>query len=135
MSLRSIESLTQSKASVLAVVCLAMTAVISGCASLGGGSGKTFVGTWDIVGESPAGPFEQALVITSDMTGTIASQGADTLEISNVTSERNSVSFEVVFNIQGRQIPAKFEGTISGDSLSGKYSTEFGDATLTGTRR
>ena len=135
MSLRSIESLSRSKASVLVVVCLAMTALISGCATMGGGSANPFVGTWDIVGESPAGSFEQALVITSDLTGTIESEDADTLDISNVATEGNSATFDVVFDIQGQQLPAKFVGTIDGDSLSGEYITDFGNATLTGTRR
>lgn len=135
MSLRSIGSLTQSKASVLVVVCLAMTALISGCASLGGGSANPFVGTWDVVVDSPMGTSENTLIIASDMTGTIESQDAPTLEISNVASEGNSVSYDVVFDIQGQQLAAKFEGTIDGDSLSGEYITDFGNASVTGTRQ
>lgn len=133
MSLRSIGSLTQSKASLI-VVCLAMTALISGCASLGGGS-DPFVGTWDVVVDSPMGTTENTLIIASDMTGTIESQDAPTLEISNVASDGNSVSYDVVFDIQGQQLAAKFEGTIDGDSLSGEYITDFGNASVTGTRQ
>ncbi len=134
MGLRSVESLTQSKASVLVVVCLAMTAIISGCTTLGGGS-DPFVGTWDVVVDSPMGTSEHTLLIASDMTGTIESQDADTLEVSNVASEGNSASYDVVFDIQGQQLAARFEGTIDGDSLSGEYITDFGNATVTGTRR
>ncbi len=133
MSLRSIGSLTQSKASLI-VVCLAMTALISGCASLGGGS-DPFVGTWDVVVDSPMGTTENTLIIASDMTGTIESQDAPTLAISNVASDGNSVSYDVVFDIQGQQLAAKFEGTIDGDSLSGEYITDFGNASVTGTRQ
>ncbi|MDK1021439.1 MAG: hypothetical protein QGD90_07365 [Candidatus Hydrogenedentes bacterium] len=135
MSLRSIESLSRSKASVLVVVCLAMTALISGCATMGGGSANPFVGTWDIVVDSPLGTSEQTLVIASDMTGAIETAEIGTLEISNVASEGNAASFDVVFDIQGQQLPAKFVGTIDGDSLSGEYITDLGNATVTGTRR
>ena len=135
MSLRSIESLTQSKAAVLAVVCLAMTALISGCATMGGGSANPFVGTWDVVVDSPLGTSEQTILIASDMTGSIEAADIGTLEISNVASEGDSASFDVVFDMQGQELAAKFVGTIDGDSISGEYVTDLGNATVTGTRR
>ncbi len=135
MSLRSIESLTQSKAAVLLVVCLAMTALISGCATMGGGSVNPFVGTWDVVVDSPLGTSEQTLVIASDMTGAIEAADIGTLEISNVASDGNAASFDVVFDMQGQELTAKFVGTIDGDSISGEYVTDLGNATVTGTRR
>lgn len=135
MSLRSIESITQSKAATLAVVCLAMTALISGCATFGGGSANPFVGTWVIVVDSQLGTSEQTLVVASDMTGTLEVDQVGTLELNNVASEGNSVSFDVVFDIQGQELAAKFEGTIDGDSISGEFKTDFGNATVTGTRQ
>ena len=134
MSLRSIESITQSKAATLAVACLAMIALISGCATMGGGSANPSVGTWLIVVDSPLGTSEQTLVIASDMTGTLEAEQVGTLELNNVASEGNSLSFDVVFEIQGQELAAKFDGTIDGDSISGEFITDFGNATITGTR-
>lgn len=135
MSLRSIESITQSKAATLAVACLAMIALISGCATMGGGSANPSVGTWVIVVDTPMGMSEQTLVIASDMTGTLEVDQVGTLELNNVTSEGNSVSFDVVFDIGGQELAAKFEGTIDGDSISGEFITDFGNASVTGTRQ
>ena len=135
MSLRSMGSLTQSKAAVLVVVCLLMTALMSGCASLRGGSGNPFVGTWDVVVDSPLGVFEQTLFIAGALTGTVEAADTGTLNITNVASEGDSATFEVIFDIQGQELTARFEGTIDGDSISGEYVTDLGNATVTGTRR
>ena len=136
MSLRSMTRLRSNRTAVLSIACLALTVLISGCASLGGGgSSNPLVGTWDLVVESQLGTNEQTLVVGSDMTGNITSADLGDSAISNAAADGNSVTFDVTFDIQGQELPAKFEGTIDGDSISGEYVTELGNGTVTGTRQ
>ena len=135
MSLTSMTRLTSNRAAVLSLACLAMTALISGCATFGGGASNPFVGTWDLVVESQLGTNEQTLVIGSDMMGSITSEDLGDTEISNAAIDGNSVTFDVTFDIQGQELAAKFEGTIDGDSISGEYVTDLGNGTVTGTRQ
>jgi len=101
----------------------------------GGAASNPFVGTWDLVVESQLGTNEQTLVVGSDLTGSITSADLGDTMISNAAVDGNSVTFDVVFDIQGQELPAKFEGTIDGDSISGEYVTELGNGTVTGTRQ
>ncbi len=136
MSLRSITRLTSKRTAVLSIACLALAVLISGCATTGGGSASNpFVGTWDLVVESPLGTSEQTLVVGSDMAGAITSEDFGDAEISNAAADGNSVTFDVTFDLDGQELPAKFEGTIDGDSISGEYVTELGNGTVIGTRQ
>ena len=135
MSLRSMTRRTSNRVAVLSIACLAMTVLISGCATMGGGASNPLVGTWDLVVESQLGTNEQTLVVASDLTGSITSADLGDTEISNAAVDGNSVTFDVVFDIQGQELPAKFEGTIDGDSISGEYVTELGNGTVKGTRQ
>ena len=135
MSLRSMTRSTSKRAAVLSIACLAVTALISGCASMGGGATNPFVGTWDLVVESQLGTNEQTLVVGSDLMGNITSADLGDTAISNAAVDGNSVTFDVTFDIQGQELAAKFEGIIDGDSISGEYVTELGNGTVTGTRQ
>ena len=114
--------------------CLIVAGLIGGCQSMGGGAADPGVGTWDLVVESALGTSSQTLVIGADMTGSLDVEDTGMLEISNVATEGNSVTFDVTFDIQGQELAAKFEGTVDGDSISGEYVTELGNGTVTGTR-
>ena len=56
------------------------------------------------------------------------------IEIANVMTEENSATFDVTFDIQGQEIAAKFKGVVDGDDLTGEFVTDFGNATVTGSR-
>lgn len=117
------------------VLVLACAALFAGCASLGGGAKNPFVGTWDLTVVSALGTNQQTLVVNNDLTGTVTSLGlGDAISIENVAVDGNNVRFEVVFEIQGQQLPAEFEGTIDGDSISGDYITDLGNGNVTGSR-
>jgi len=120
------------RAAVLAFTCLLAAGLFAGCATGGGGS-NPFVGTWDLVVESALGTNEQTLVIGADMSGSVTQDGTS-IEISNAASDGSSASFDIVFDIQGQELSAAFEGTIDGDDISGEYVTELGNGTVTGTR-
>lgn len=84
---------------------------------------------------SPMGASEQVLTVNKDLTGTVSAPDlGEPMEILNATVEGQSVSFGIVFDMQGQQLEAEFKGTIDGDSISGEYITDFGNATVTGTR-
>ena len=114
-----------------AIACLALAA---GCATTGGG-GNPAVGTWNITVESALGTSESVLVINDDQTGnvTVADLGG-TLDIQNVALDGQNLSFNVTFDAQGQELPAKFEGTVDGDTISGEFITDLGNGTVTGTR-
>lgn len=133
MTLASIYRKASNHSAFMAVACLAAAVLITGCATTGGGSVDPFVGTWDLVVESALGTTEQTLVVGSDMTGAIDIDGVS-VEITNVATDGNNATFDVVFDIQGQELAAKFEGIIDGDSISGEYVTELGNGTVTGTR-
>ena len=114
----------------------ACAALFVGCASLGGGGEKNpFVGTWDLKVVSGLGDFPQQLVINDDLTGAVTTESLGVaLIIENVAVEGNNVSFDIVFEIEGQELPAEFDGTIDGDSISGEYVTDLGNGSVTGTR-
>jgi len=116
-------------------VVLTCAALFVGCASLGGGDKNPFVGTWDLTVVSGLGTFSQQLVVNDDLTGAASTEELDSaLIMENVAVEGNSVSFDIVFEIEGRDLPAEFGGVIDGDSISGQYVTDLGNGSVTGTR-
>ena len=116
-----------SKVSSLVVLVLMM----AGCASSGGIDPA--VGNWDIVSVSALGTAEQTIVINGDMTGVLQAQGQE-IALRNVVSEKGDLTFDLTFSIQGSDIPAKFVGTIDGDSIKGEVITQYGNASVTGSR-
>ena len=116
-----------SKLTALVVLVLMM----AGCASSGGLDPA--VGNWDIVTVSALGTAEQTIVINGDMTGVLQAQGQE-LGLRNVVSEKGALTFELTFSIQGTDIPAKFAGTIDDDTVEGQLITQFGNASVTGSR-
>jgi hypothetical protein len=115
---------------------LACSALFIGCASLGGGGAKNpFVGTWNLTVDSPIGTFRQELVIDKALTGVLRTEalGSD-WTVGDVTVEGNEVSFTAIFEIEDEDLPAEFTGTIDGDSITGRYDTDEGSGTVTGTR-
>lgn len=108
-----------------------------GCATTsGGGASNPLVGSWSLTVESALGTSEQTLTVNADMSGAVTTaEPAATIPISNAAVDGLSVTFDIVFDIQGQELAAKFEGTIDGDSISGEYVTELGNGTVTGTRK
>ncbi|MDP7638738.1 MAG: hypothetical protein QGG73_03350 [Candidatus Hydrogenedentes bacterium] len=119
----------------LAIVVLA--AGLAGCAAFDKrGPSNPAVGTWATTVTSPMGAFPMTLTLNVDMTGTVSSSGdlRESLAVSNAVVDGQTLTYGIVFDIEGQELPAVFNGTIDGDSLNGEYETAMGNATVTGTR-
>ena len=124
MSLRSISRITSKRTAVLSIACLAMTAVVSGCATMGGGASNPLVGTWDLVVESQLGTSEQTLVVASDLTGNITSADLGDTEISNAATDiylvldTEHLEKFVSARRRGRQYDHRSRTSVTGPSLT-----------------
>ena len=107
---------------------------IAGCASVGGGGGNPATGTWDAISTSQLGENAQVLVVNEDMTGVVRNQGAIETAMQNAAFADGELTFDVTFMIQGQNLAAKFVGTVDGDAIVGEYQTQFGNASVKGTR-
>jgi|TARA_B110001454_G_C12705874_1_gene428554 hypothetical protein len=107
---------------------------IAGCASVGGGGGNPAIGTWDAISTSQLGENAQVLVVNEDMTGVVRNQGAIETAMQNAAFADGELTFDVTFMIQGQNLAAKFVGTVDGDAIVGEYQTQFGNASVKGTR-
>jgi len=112
-----------------------MAFVLVGCAS-GGGMSNPLVGTWNFTVESQLGTLQQVVMINDDMTGKIMMTEPAEVELvpTNIMVDGNKVTFDVVFDIEGQELPAQFVGTLDGDNISGEYVTDLGNGTVTGSR-
>ena len=119
---------------------LVLVAAFSSCA-LFGAPPDPLVGTWNVTVVSPLGTSEQSITVTEDTTGNGGLAGSihvpdgdATIAVNNLLREGQTVTFDIVFDIQGQEVPAKFKGTIDGDNITGEFVTDFGNATVEGTR-
>ena len=132
LNLRSLTSVLGYRS---AVVMLAVA--LAGCHTLGGGGASNpAVGTWDTTVDSPAGVIPMTITINADLSGSISLTEPEvaTFDITDGMVEGQSLSFNVVLEFQGQEISAKFVGTIDGDAITGEFQTDFGNATVEGTR-
>ena len=120
----------------LAVAAIAV--VLTGCATIDNrGGSNPAVGTWATIVEAPTGPTPMTLTINADLSGTVSMTEPEeaSFAIADVMVDGQSLSFSMVFQIQGQELPAKFQGTIDGDAITGEFATDFGNAAVTGTRQ
>jgi|TARA_Y100000310_G_scaffold286900_1_gene311443 Na+-transporting NADH:ubiquinone oxidoreductase subunit NqrB len=116
-------------------IMFAVFVFVGGCATTG--AINPAVGTWSVVIAAPQGDSPGTLSINEDLTGAMTmtmAPGEETV-LNNAAFADGSLTFDVVFNIQGNEIPAKFVGTIVGDEVTGEFQTDFGNAGVTGTRQ
>ena len=111
----------------------AMMGLLAGCMMTA--APHPLVGTWSIAIEAGGEAPELTLTVANDLTGAFTSPDSETpFQITEVVVEGNAVSFKVVFNVQGQEIPASFKGTVEGDVLEGELDTDFGLLPMTGKR-
>lgn len=117
------------------VIAALMACALVGCAT-GGGAANPLVGTWNFTVESQLGTLEQVVMINDDLTGKITMTDPAPAEMipSNIAVDGNNVTFDLVFDIEGQELPAQFVGTLDGDSITGEYVTDLGNGTVTGSR-
>ena len=96
----------------LAIVVLA--AGLAGCAAFDKrGPSNPAVGTWATTVTSPMGAFPMTLTLNVDMTGTVSSSGdlRESLAVSNAVVDGQTLTYGIVFDIEGQELPAVFNGT------------------------
>ena len=92
------------------------------------------VGMWDVSINTPVGEQSGVWTIAADGTGIMASDLGDQ-DIEGIILEGNSISFDVDIDAGGQSLSLSFSGTVEGDTLSGDFSSDFGDFSVTGTRQ
>ncbi len=93
-------------------------------------------GTWDITSVSPAGESKQTWTLAEDLSGSLQDvRGGPNVAFKNGSYADGQLTFDISFNIQGTTLNAKFVGSVEGESLKGEFRTDFGNGTVSGTRR
>ena len=95
------------------------------------------VGEWQMNVNMPARENVEKLTITKNADGTLAGKwvgqrGEST--ISNMKFEGGKLTFTRTSNFGGREMTSKFEGTVEGDQIKGKFKSERGDREANATR-
>ena len=113
------------------IVAAAMLVILAACAA---GNSNPFAGTWDTMATTPLGNQESLWTIAEDGTGMMASDQGDQ-PIDGIIVDGNNVSFVVDIDAGGQSLSLSFSGVVEGDSLTGAFSSDFGDFDVTGTRQ
>ena len=87
-------------------------------------------GKWDVTSESQLGTLERILVVNDDMTGTYGTE-EESWPIANLKEEDGKVMFDVTVKVQDQDLPLKFSGTREGADITGEFTSEMGNATVT----
>ena len=110
----------------------AMMGLLAGCMTA---PPHPLVGSWAIEVDAGGQTLLQTLTVIRDLTGVFTvADSESTFPITDLMLEGNSVSFKVVFDFQGQELPVTFTGTVEGDVLTGEYDTQLGPAPMTGKR-
>lgn len=92
------------------------------------------VGVWDVSIDTPVGTQTGVWTIEADGTGIMGGDQGDQA-IEGIMLEGNSISFNVDIDAGGQSLSLSFSGTVDGDTLTGDFSSDFGDFGVTGTRQ
>lgn len=95
------------------------------------------VGQWDMTLKREDREMKSTLTITADKDGTLKGTWKSErgeLEISNVQTERRTLSFTMKSTNPDRQWEATFAGELGPDGLTGAMKSERGEMAVTGTR-
>ena len=114
-----------------AVMAIVLVSTLAGCAMIRGEEKSPLVGSWTLSSNWGGGKtWELMMVVNPDLTGTIedVKEGGSS-DLSNVVSEGKAVSFSCDMRFE-----ISFEGTVTGDTIEGKFITDVGNATVTGVR-
>lgn len=123
---------------------LLLSLVGLGCASSGTGPAMSaeppppppVVGTWNLTIETPVGTQTPTFTVTGTADALMGSVSGDqgTLDVEDLTFDNGALGFVFEIDAGGQQLRLVFTGTVDGDSLTGSFSSDFGDMAVTGTR-
>ncbi|MGM0634298.1 MAG: hypothetical protein ACQETO_14150 [Pseudomonadota bacterium] len=126
MIIKSVQTVKLATATLLALT-------LAACAGLG--QPHPIVGEWDATISTPMGAMNAGLVVNEDMTGEMRSPELGATALDNVTVEGDQVSFSTTVDAQGMMLTLDFDGMVEGDSLEGRFNSDFGEIGMTASRR
>jgi hypothetical protein len=94
------------------------------------------LGSWNLVIETPIGNQESVLVLSGSAgmwEGKLTGEQGETA-LRDIVVEGDNLMFGISIDAQGQQMDLSFEGTVTGDAISGAFESPFGPAPVTGTR-
>lgn len=101
--------------------------------SRGGGDAvdpATLIGKWNTVTISDLGTLEAQIEVDKDLKGWYRSDDAE-YELKNLVLKGSTLTFDMTFSFQDTELELAFEGTISGRSLTGQFTSDLGVGEVT----
>lgn len=92
---------------------------------------------WDMVSESDIGTIESVFTMNADGTASLSNEADGTsLAVNNLKRDGDMLTYDIVFEMDGQEIPLDFEGKFDGNSLTGEYLMQGSPvATVTASKR
>lgn len=92
---------------------------------------------WDMVSESDIGTIESVFTMNADGTASLSNEADGTeVAVNDLKRDGDMLTYAIVFELDGQEIPLDFEGKIDGNSLTGEYLMQGSPvATVTANKR
>jgi hypothetical protein len=116
----------------LGSIIVAATLFLAACASA---PSNPAVGMWDVSMDTPVGVMNATINITPDLMGTMSSTDLGETALEGVSAVDNMLNFSATIDAQGQTLTLVFSGQIEGDSIAGKFDSDFGAIPVTGSRQ
>ena len=98
------------------------------------GAKPGIAGTWDVISKSQLGELKRTLKVKDDLTGTYTTEDQE-YPLNNLKMDGNNVTFDVKVTLQGQELALAFAGTVDADKLTGQFTSDAGNAEVTGTKQ
>ena len=119
----------------VAMLMILVGALIAGCAT-GGNVAEIppvspLVGTWTLTVDwwGKGGGADHILTVNPDLTGTLEFQMGNSADLADVMVDGDALTFTLVILKGGQEVALPFEGTISGDTITGAFNQGSNPAT------
>lgn len=116
----------------LGSIIVAATLFLAACASA---PSNPAVGMWDVSMDTPVGVMAATVTISPDLSGNMSSTDLGETPLDSLTVMENELKFSATIDAQGQTLTLDFTGMIDGDSLEGRFDSDFGPIPVTGTRQ
>ncbi len=99
----------------------------------GSGGADALLGSWETTTVSELGTLEATMEFTVAISGTYIGDGAE-FEMTDIALDGDKVTFKMVAEMDGTELPLTFEGKIDGTSLTGEFISDLGNGQVTATK-